>query len=85
MKDEAYRGYNASKRQYFYGFKVQVVTTQDGTPIDFYITAGSIHDNTALQAMPLELPQGSEVYADSAYLNYELEDLYEECEQIRCW
>ena len=83
VKGEAYRGYNASKKQYFYGFKVQVVTTEDGTPIDFYITAGSIHDNTALQAMPLELPQGSEVYADSAYLNYELEDLYEECEQIR--
>ena len=32
--------------------------------------------------MPLELPPGSEVYADSAYLNYEVEDLYEECEQI---
>ena len=29
------------------------------------------------------LPQGSEVYADSAYLNYELEDLYEECEKVR--
>ena len=83
LQGEAYRGYNASKRQYFYGFKVQVVTTEDGTPVDYYITAGSIHDNTALQAMPLDLPQGSEVYTDSAYLNYEVEDLYEECEQIR--
>ena len=83
LKNEAYRGYNASKRQFFYGFKVQVVTTEDGTPVDYYITAGSIHDNTALQAMSIELPQGSELYADSAYLNYEVEDLYEECEQIR--
>ena len=81
--EEAFRGYNASKRQYFYGFKVQVVTTEAGSPVDFYITAGSIHDNTALQAMHLDLPEGSEVYADSAYLNYEVEDLYEECEQIR--
>ncbi len=62
LKGEAYRrdagrGYNASKRQYrratpFYGFKVQVaaaavITTEDGTPVDYYITAGSIHDNTA--------------------------------------
>ena len=58
LKGEAYRGYNASKRQYFYGFKVQVVTTQNGTPVDYYITAGSIHDNTALQAMPLDLLEG---------------------------
>lgn len=81
--EEVYRGYNASKKQYFYGFKVQVVTTEEGTPVDYYITAGSIHDNTALQAMHLDLPEGSEVYADSAYLNYEEEDLYEECEQMR--
>ncbi len=83
LQGEAYRGYNASKRQFFYGFKVQVVATEDGIPVDYYITAGSIHDNTALQAMPLDLPEDSQVYADSAYLNYEVEDLYEECEQIR--
>lgn len=83
LQGEAYRGYNASKRQYFYGFKVQVVTTEAGIPVDYYITAGSIHDNTALQSMSLYLPEGSEVYTDSAYLNYEVEDLYEECDQIR--
>ena len=33
--------------------------------------------------MQLTLPEGSEVYADSAYTNYELEDLHEECEHIR--
>lgn len=83
LQGEAYRGYNASKKQYFYGFKVQVVTTEAGIPVDYYITAGSFHDNTALQSMQLTLPAGSELYADSAYTNYELEDLYEECEHIR--
>ena len=82
LQDEAYRGYNASKRQYFYGFKVEVITTEDGVPVDYYITVGFIHDNTALQAMDIDLPQGSELYADSAYLNYELEDLYQECDQL---
>lgn len=62
---------------------MQVVTTEEGTPVNCYITAGSIHDNTALQAMPLDLPEGSQIYTNSAYLNYEVEDLYEECEQIR--
>lgn len=87
LQHESYRGYNASKRMYFYGFKVQaaaaaVVTTADGIPVDYLITAGSIHDNTALQSMQLHLPEGSEIYADSAYINYELEDLYAECDQI---
>ncbi len=83
LQHQAYRGYNASKRLYFYGFKVQVVTTADGIPVDYLITAGSIHDNTALQAMQLHLPEGSEVYADSAYTHYELEDLYKQCDQVR--
>lgn len=83
LQHEAYRGYNASKRMYFYGFKVQVVTTCDGIPVEYFITAGSVHDNTALQAMQLHLPEGSEVYADSAYTHYEVEDLYQQCEQVR--
>lgn len=82
LQHEAYRGYNASKRIYFYGFKVQVLTTADGIPVDYLITAGSIHDNTALQAMQLDLPEGSEIYADSAYTHYEVEDLYEQCDQV---
>jgi IS5 family transposase len=83
LQQEAYRGYNASKRGYFYGFNVQLITTANGIPVDFDITAGSIHDNTAWQAMPIHLPEGSEVYADGVYLNDEGEDLYQECEQVR--
>ncbi len=28
--EEKYRGYNASKREYFYGVKIELVTTADG-------------------------------------------------------
>lgn len=82
LQEEAYRGYNASKRAYFYGFKVQVITDAQGIPVDYYITAGSVHDNTAFQAMPIDLPAQSQLYADSAYTNYEMEDLYAEHESI---
>jgi len=83
LQGEAYRGYNASKREYFYGFKVQVIVNQEGIPVDFFIAAGSFHDITAFQAMHIDLPIGSELHADSAYTNYELEDLYAECEQLK--
>lgn len=80
--DEAYRGYNASKREYFYGFKVEVIVTADGLPVSYFIVAGSVHDGKALQAMHLDLPPQSNLYGDSAYTNYEIEDLLLECEQI---
>jgi len=83
LQDEHYRGKNASKRRYFYGFKVQVITTAEGVPIQFYIHAGSFADITALQAMPINLPVGSQLYADSAYTSYEIEDLFSECDQVK--
>lgn len=82
LGEEAYRGYNASKREYFYGFKVQVVTTADGIPVEYFIVAGSVHDATAFQAMDIDLPQGSELFGDSAYGIYELEDLFRELDGV---
>ena len=54
----------------------------DNQPVDYFITAGSFHDSTALQAMQVTLPAGSELYGDSGYTDYEQEDLYAECDQI---
>jgi hypothetical protein len=82
LQNKAYKGYSASKKEYFYGFKVQVITTSDGLPVEYFIVAGSVHDARALQAMHLDLPRGSRLYADSAYTNYELEELYLACEQV---
>lgn len=82
LDGEAYRGRNLSKREYFYGFKVQVITTLDGLPVEYFICAGSYHDITAFKSMNIDLPQQSELYADSAYTDYELEDHYKELEHI---
>lgn len=69
LSGQAYKGYNASKKEYFYGFKVEVITTSDGLPVEYFIVAGSVHDARAFEAMNLDLPQGSQLYADSAYTN----------------
>lgn len=61
---------------------MQVITTEDGLPIDFYLYAGAFMDVTDWQAMPLDLPPGSELYVDSGYTDYEIEDLLAECEQV---
>lgn len=82
VKGEEYRGKIASKRRFFFGFRVQVVTTSEKQPVQFFILPGSCVDVTALQMMHLDLPAGSQVYGDSGYTDYEQEELYADCEQI---
>ena len=78
LHGKAYHGRSASKRQWFYGFKVQVITTSNGVPVEFYVHAGSEADITGLRAMPMDLPDGSVLYTDNAYTDYALEDVFAE-------
>ena len=71
---EAYRGYIARKQRYFYGLKIHLLVTKDGQPIDCYLMPGSHSDVRVLKTFQFDLPEGSHVYADKAYNNYELED-----------
>ncbi|BDS13327.1 IS982 family transposase [Aureispira anguillae] len=82
LNHEAYRGKNTSKREYFYGFKVQIITTKDGIPVEYFLSAGSYADITAFKSMNIDLPPGSKLYGDSGYTDYEFEDSYKELEQI---
>ena len=74
IKSEEYRGYIASKKRYFYGVRVQLLTTKSGVPVEFVFLPGSASDVRALNALPLNLPPASEVYTDSAYSDYTAED-----------
>jgi hypothetical protein len=65
------RGYQASFRRYFFGVKVQMITTSNGIPIDYMITTGSVHDNKAFKAMELNLPPESTLIGDNAYADEE--------------
>jgi len=74
-RHEKYRGYQASKKRYFYGLKVHMLVTVDGRPVEFLLTPGSCADVTAFKTFHLDLPQGAVVYGDKAYTDYEEEDL----------
>jgi hypothetical protein len=77
-----YRGYIASKRRYFYGVRVHLLTTADGIPVEMVFLPGSAHDLRGLQTLPLNLPPQSEIYGDKAYNNYLLEDLLASCDEL---
>lgn len=82
VQGEAYRGYSASKRRYFFGFKMPLHMTHDGLPVELYIHAGSEANITGLKALGPQLPEGSVLYADAAYTDYEWEDAWRETEQV---
>ena len=75
---EAYRGFIASKKRYFYGLKIHLVVTKDGQPVEFFLTPGADSDVECLDLFDFDLPPGSEVYADRIYVNYVLEDVFNE-------
>ena len=82
IHSEEYRGYIASKKRYFYGVRVQLLTTKSGIPVEYVFLPGSANDVRALNALPFNLPPGSEVYSDSAYTDYTAEDDLEQSSQI---
>lgn len=75
---EAFRGYIPSKRRYFYGLRVHLVTTGAGEPVEFSLVAGSEADVSVFKDLELDLPKGSTIFADKAYTDYDYEDLLEE-------
>lgn len=80
---EEFRGYNFSKREWFYGLKVTVIASRDGCPLRVILCPGREHDSVPFKVMNRSLPEGSEIYGDSAYLDYEHQDMLEEVEKIR--
>jgi len=80
---EDFRGYQASKKRYFYGLKIHLMVTQDGQPVECFLTPGSFGDVDALKSYAYELPDGAIIYADKAYNDYEIEDLLKEVDHIQ--
>jgi hypothetical protein len=71
---EVYRGKIASKKRYFFGVKVQVITTVGNLPVEFSILPGSCSDLQGLAELPMDFPADAQIAADAAYTEYEWED-----------
>ncbi|MEH2255295.1 MAG: transposase [Nostoc sp.] len=82
IKSEDYRGYIASKKRYFYGIRVQLLTTKSGIQVEFVFMPGSASNVRALSGLLLNISLSSELYADSTYTDYTVEDNLQENSQI---
>lgn len=73
-RGEAWRGYQASKRRYFYGLKIHLLVTAHGQPVEFFLTPGADSDTKALKQYAFDLPKNATITGDKAYNDYEYED-----------
>lgn len=82
LKGAQFRGKSAAHRCYFYGVRVQVVTTEEGVPVEFAFLPGAASDVRGLGILPLSLPEGSELFMDSGYTDYAAEDIAREIDVV---
>ena len=82
LKGEQYRGYCASKKSYFYGYKLVLVTTVAGAFCEVALVPGSMHDRPAMDFLPLDFQPGSLIVADKAFIDSELEELWSESSDV---
>lgn len=66
-------GYNASKKLWFYGFKVHMLVTLSGYILNYVVTPASVHDIQVVDEL-LEGCQQSMILADLGYLSKELKE-----------
>ena len=75
LKGAVFRGFCASKQQYFFGVKVQVIVTEDGLPVEALFVPGAEHDAEALCPLLWDFEAGDAIYEDSRYTSYVFEDM----------
>lgn len=80
---EDYRGRMASKRRYFYGVRVQLLTTETGVPVEIAILPGSCSDQHGIAELALDVLAGAKVFPDAGYTAYDFEDFLLESEEIK--
>ncbi len=75
---EAFRGYIASKRRFFYGLRLHLIITTTGLPVEVMLAPGAEADISAFRRLPLGLPNDAHIFADAGYLDQHEEVLLEE-------
>jgi len=83
LNGKKFIGYCKAKKKFYYGFKLHLICTTKGQPVEFIITPASMADISAFRIMEIDRPQESIIYGDKAYTDYSFEKSLEEIEHIK--
>ena len=82
-RNEIYRGFSATRDDYFFGIRVHMLVTKSGQPVEFIIEPGSFSDIKVARSFRFNIPKNSRIHADKGYTDYGFEDHLEFTRQIR--
>lgn len=68
---QGYLGRVAAKREWFCGWRLHWLCDTEGFPIAFDLVPAVWHELTTIQYLMADLPEGSQVYGDGAYLSHD--------------
>jgi hypothetical protein len=77
------RGYHASHKQYFFGFKMQLVITKQGVPFAMGFSPANTHDTAFLDQLPHIQLTDCDLIGDKGYLSTGRQTALFENERIR--
>jgi len=67
VRGRAYCGYCKAKDEKFFGWRLHLVCTPAGVPVNFTLLPGAWHDLTPVHELTWGLPTGARVLCDKAY------------------
>ena len=67
VRGRAYCGYCKAKDEKFFGWRLHLVCTPAGVPVNFRLLPGGWHDLTPVHELTWDLPSGARVLCDKAY------------------
>ncbi|MET3981813.1 hypothetical protein ABIB62_004429 [Mucilaginibacter sp. UYP25] len=77
------KGYHASHKLHYFGFKMQLIITRQGIPISAGLTAANVHDVHYLGMLGDVQLHGCELIADKGYLSLPYQTSLFETDKIR--
>ncbi|AXM89102.1 IS982 family transposase [Anoxybacillus ayderensis G10] len=77
-------GLCASKKQWYYGFKLHLQVTEQGLPMGYVVTEASCHDQTAAETVMAQIPHPFN-FGDKGFISRKLQKKLYETYHIALW
>lgn len=69
VRGREFCGYCAAKDEKFFGWRLHLVCSTDGIPVNFEMLPAASHDLTPVHELTVILPPGATVFADKGYIS----------------
>lgn len=75
VRGRPFCGYCAAKKENFFGWRLHLICTPEGLPVNFTMLPGALHDLTPIYEISYDLPAQASLFADKAYNEAEAEEI----------